>query len=290
MDEPFERVAILGLGLMGASLGMALREGGIARRVAGYDAGEGVAARARERGAVEVACASVAEAVMGADLAVLAAPPLALRDLFAAMAPHLASDAVITDVASTKGMVTRWAEEVLPRPERFVGGHPMAGREMSGVEAADSTLYRGCVWCLTPTALTEGETLRRVEQMVTALGAHPLVLDAEAHDAAVAAISHVPLIAATALTLAATKDAAWAVAAELAAGGFHDTTRVASGDPRMARDICRTNAQAILARLDAYIGELGALRNQIAGGSVEVEATFAEARERREAWLRSRSS
>jgi len=288
MDEPFERVAILGLGLMGASLGMALREGGIARSVAGYDAGEGIAERARERGAVEVACASVAEAVMGADLVVLAAPPLALRDLLAAMAPHLVSGAIVTDVASTKGMVTRWAEEALPRPERFVGGHPMAGREMSGVEAADGALYRGCVWCLTPTALSEGETLRRVEQMATALGARPLVLEAEAHDAAVAAISHVPLIAAAALTLAATKDAAWAVAAELAAGGFRDTTRVASGDPRMARDISLTNRPAILARLDAYIGELEGLRSRIAGESVELEAMFREARERREAWLRAR--
>jgi prephenate dehydrogenase len=288
MDEVFERVAIVGLGLMGTSLGMALRAGEIARAVVGYDAGEGIAVRARERGAVDVACEGVGEAVRGSDLVVLAAPPLALRELFAAIGPLLAGGAVVTDVASTKGMVVGWAEELLPEPGRFVGGHPMAGREASGVEAADGTLYGGCAWCLTPTARTEGEAVRRVEGVVTALGARPLVLDAGVHDAAVAAISHVPLVAATALTLAATNDATWAVAAKLAAGGFRDTTRVASGDPRMARDICRTNAPAILARLDAYIGELAELRNRIAGESVELEARFAEARDRREAWLRAR--
>src|SRR5579871_2393166 len=140
MDEPFERVAILGLGLMGASLGMAVRGGGIARSVVGYDAGVGIAGRARERGAVDVACGMVGEAVGGSDLVVLAAPPLALRDLFVAIGRHLAPDAVVTDVASTKGMIVGWAEELLPESGRFVGGHPMAGKETSGIEAADEGL------------------------------------------------------------------------------------------------------------------------------------------------------
>lgn len=287
MDERFERVAILGLGLMGASLGMALRARGFARVVAGYDVGAGIAVRAQERGAVDVACATVAEAVERAELVVLAAPPLALRELLREIAPLLVERAIVTDVASTKARVTDWAREALPRPERFVGGHPMAGKESSGVGAGDATLYTGCVWCLTPTAETAPEALQRVEAMAAALGARPLVLSAEAHDEAVATISHLPLLAATALTLTVMRDPLWVQAAPLAAGGFRDTTRVASGDPRMAADICRTNAPALVARLDAYIAQLASLRDQIAVEDSEIEATFREARERREAWLRT---
>ncbi len=287
MDKPFERVAILGLGLIGASLGMALRDSGVARTVAGYDVSADIAPRARERGAVDVACDSLAEAVTGADLVVLAAPPGALRDLFAAIAPYLTAEAIVTDVASTKEMVTRWAWEFLPRPQRYVGGHPMAGKELSGLDAADATLLRGCTWCLTPTAQTAPDALARIERLLIALGARPLTLAPDAHDAAVAAISHLPLLAATALMLTATGDSTWAEASTLAAGGFRDTTRVASGDPRMARDICRTNAPALLARLDAYIAQLGVLRQQIATDSADLEATFRVARDRRDAWLKA---
>ena len=290
MGERFERVAILGLGLMGASLGMALRAGEFARMVAGYDAAEGVAVRARERGAVDEACASVAETVKGADLIVLAAAPLALRDLFGAIGPHLSEEAVVTDVASTKAAVMRWAEELLPRPERFVGGHPMAGKEQSGVEAAEASLYRGCAWCLTRAERTMPEALARVRGLVIALGARPIELTSERHDVAVAAISHLPRVAAAALTLTATDDPSWTDGAPLAAGGFRDTTRVASGDPRMARDICRTNAPALVACLDAYIVRLQALRGQIASGDAEVEGVFAQARGRREDWLRAHAA
>src|SRR5262249_19103295 len=204
MSERFERVAILGLGLMGASLGLALRASGLAETVAGYDAAAGVAQRAYKRGAVDAAHATVAASVAGAELVVLAAPVLALRELLLALAGHVAPNAVITDVGSTKAQVVAWAEELLPEPERFVGGHPMTGRERSGVEAADPGLYRGCVWCLTPTGHTAETALRRVEGLVTALDASSCMLEPAQHDAAVAAVSHLPLVAAAALTLTAT--------------------------------------------------------------------------------------
>src|SRR5262249_41569698 len=151
---------ILGLGLMGASLGLALRAEGLAGAIAGYDSVAEVAERARERGAVDTAIATVGEAVAGAELVVLAGPVLGLRELLASLAPYAAPNAVVTDVGSTKAQVVAWAEELLPEPERFVGGHPMAGLEQSGVVAADPTLYHGCVWCLTPTGCTAEAALR----------------------------------------------------------------------------------------------------------------------------------
>lgn len=280
----FGRVAILGLGLMGASLGLALREAAVAEVVAGYDRAPGVAARARERCAITDACASVEGAVGGADLVVLAVPVLAMRDVLAKIAPYLKHGALVTDLGSTKAQVLAWAAASVPGSAHFIGGHPMAGAERSGVEAALPALYRGCVWCLTPAPETPSEALAVLIRMAERLGARPLVLDAEAHDDAVAAISHLPLLAAVALTTVAADRADWGLAQRLAAGGFRDTTRVAAGDPRMARDICLTNREPLLAALDAYLAELRALRLLIAAGDAAVEARFAQAQRIRTDW------
>jgi prephenate dehydrogenase len=283
----FGRVAILGLGLMGASLAMALRASGAARTVAGYDAAPGVAARARADGAIDSAAASPAAVVAGADLVVLAVPVLAMRELLAAIAPHVAPGALVTDLGSTKAAIVAWAEELLSDPRSFAGGHPMTGRERSGVAAAEPQLYQGCVWCLTPGPRTSAATLARLAALVERLGAQPTVLDPDQHDAAVAAVSHLPLLAATALALTASARPDWPTAQSLAADGFRDTTRVASGDPRMARDICLSNAQPILDCLDAYLATLRSLRDAVAARDAAVEETFATARQARDAWLAS---
>jgi prephenate dehydrogenase len=281
-----ERAAILGLGLMGASLGMALRTAG--RSVLGYDVAPGVADWARELGAVDHAAASIAAALEGAQLVILAAPVLAIRELLAAVVPHLAPGALVTDLGSTKARVVAWAEEMLPDPDRFVGGHPMTGRERSGADAAEPGLYTGCVWCLTPTPQTAPNAVERLSSLVAELGARPLILDAARHDAAVALVSHLPLVAAGALVLIASAAPDWPLAQSLAAGGFRDTTRVASGDPRMARDICLTNAEPLVAALDAYIATLRQVRDEIAAGDVAVEERFAAAKRERDGWLGGR--
>lgn len=287
-QEPFERVAILGLGLMGVSLGMALRAAGVARLVTGYDAWSGVAERARERGAIDLVCAEVSQAVTEADLIVLAAPIRVAPDLFSAIAPHLAPRALITDLCSVKAHLVSCAERILPDPGRFIGGHPMTGSERSGVEAARADLYDGCVWTLTPTASTTLEEVARLSWMIGRLGATPLLLDPSEHDAAVALISHLPRIAASGLVLTAAQSASWPVARELAAVGFRDTTRVASGDPAMMLDICGANTAALLTGLDAYIEALHSLRGQIANEDVTLEDTFVSAKQTRDDWLRAR--
>lgn len=287
-QEPFERVAILGLGLMGASLGMALRAVGVAQVVTGYDADPGAAERARERGAIDIACADVSQAVAGADLIVLAAPIRAAPDLFSTIAPHLAPGALVTDLCSVKAQIVACAERILPDPGHFVGSHPMTGSEHSGVEAARADLYERCVWPLTPTERTTSEAVARLSWMIDRLGATPLPLDPAEHDAAVALISHLPRIAASGLVLVAGQSASWPVARELAAGGFRDTTRVASGDPAMMLDICDANTAALLASLDAYIETLRLLRARIANGDATLEETFASAQRMRDGWLRAR--
>lgn len=279
------RVAIIGLGLMGASLGIALREQRIAREVVGFDAALGVGARTQERGAIDAACASVAEAIAGSELVVLATPLLAMRELLAEIAPLLAPETVVTDLGSAKASVVSWADALLPAPGQFVGGHPMAGSEQSGAEAARPDLYRGATWLLTPTPRTSPAALQSVERIIAALGAHQERLSPEQHDRAVALASHLPLLAASALMLAVAQSSDAPDAFAFAAGGFRDTTRVASGSPRMARDICLTNTAPLLDALDTYLTALQALREQIAAHDTTIEEAFTAARDARNGWL-----
>ena len=275
------RVALLGLGLIGGSLGLALRVARPDLEVVGWDRDPAAAALAAQRGAVTATAATPAEAVAGADLVVLGAPVGALRGLLAEIAPALAPDAVVTDVASTKGEVVRWAAAAgVP----FVGGHPMAGSATAGMAHARGNLVRGATWCITPGAAAPPEGAARVEAIARLVGARPLVLDPADHDAFVAAVSHLPFVASAALVDVTTADPRWAEMAPIAATGYRDATRLASGSPAMYRDICQTNAGAIApllrqlaARLDALAGELD--------DPARAEAFFTATREAREAWL-----
>jgi prephenate dehydrogenase len=282
----FQRAAIIGLGLMGGSLGLALRATGAAAHVTGYDAGPEVAGVALGAGAVDAAAPSIAACVASADLVVLAAPVLAMRAILAEAAPALAPGALVTDLGSTKAAVMAWAAAALPRSARFIGGHPMAGSERSGIAAASAALFQGAVWCLTPGPETDEVALDRLRALVRRLGARPLEIEPAQHDAAVARISHLPLVAAAALVLAASSGAEWDLSGTLAASGFRDTTRVASGSPVMAHDICLTNAAPLVSALDDYIATLADLRARIAAGDGAVQSAFAAARATRDGWLR----
>jgi prephenate dehydrogenase len=212
---------------------------------------------------------------------------LTMPALFETIGPAVMPTALVTDLGSVKGTICGWAGS-LPYPERFVGGHPMAGSEQSGVEAAMSGLFEGATWCLTPTKQTDPDALQAITDLVTRLGAVPYLVDPRTHDRLVAGISHLPMLAAAALVRSLTDSPDWDMTMDLAAGGFRDTTRVASGDPIMARDISLANAGQILPRLDAYIRALRRLRSQIASGNAAIEQEFRAAREAREAWLRHR--
>jgi prephenate dehydrogenase len=259
------RIALLGLGLIGGSIARALREResagdlGRARIVAWTPSGGGPSAAVRD-GVIDEAAATAEAALSEADLVVLAGPaPVCLEQLDALAGAWRSApkpDAVITDVASTKAAIVGRAETL---GLRFVGGHPMAGRETSGYASARPDLFEGRPWVVVP---SHDETaVARVEDLARAVGAHPRRMAAAEHDAAVAAISHLPLIVAAALVEAVAggpgeaRDG-WSTASELAATGWRDMTRLARGDIDMGAGIVTTNAPPIAARVRDLVGVL----------------------------------
>ena len=244
-------LALLGLGQIGGSIARAaLASKAVERAVAWTPSGRGPAA-ATAHGVVSTA--SAAEAVAAGDLVVLAAPPLAclalLEELAGPLRDALRPDAVITDVASTKSAIVGRAAEL---GLRFVGGHPMAGREQSGYEAADPDFARDRPWIIVPADDTDEVATARVEALATACGARPVRMTAAAHDAATALISHAPLVVSAALVEAAVQRAEWPTAASIAAGGWAGMTRLARGDAAMGAGILATNATATASALRAF--------------------------------------
>jgi len=257
-------VTFLGLGLIGGSVALALRDAGGWTAAAWSPSGAGPA-RGLASGVVDAAPSTLAAALADADLVVLAAPPTACLALLDRLRDEargaLSRTAVVTDVASTKGRITARATE---GRLRFVGGHPMAGRETSGFGAAKADLFVGRPWVVVPGDPADGIAIERVETLARATGALPVRMDAAAHDAAVAGISHLPLVAAAALVEAVAGAAGeappsdWPVAAALAASGWRDATRLARGNAEMGAGIAATNAAALAARLRAYRDRLDA--------------------------------
>lgn len=280
----FHRVAIVGLGLIGGSLGLALRQARAAEQVAGYDLGRGVSDQARRIGAIDQQYSALADAVRGAELIILATPVGAMRALLQNMATMASPGAVITDVASTKSQVISWAEEFLPGNVYFVGGHPMAGKEVSGVEAADPTLFRDRIYCLTPTKKTSPVALNKVSVMIETLGGRVRFLEPAEHDGQVAQVSHLPFVASAALMKTVAESSSWGDAALLASTGFRDTTRLAAGSPEMYRDICLTNSESLVRVLDEYIASLQTFREAIAAHDPHLNELFASAQEQRQQW------
>jgi len=273
--------AILGVGLIGGSIGLRLRERGW--RVTGWSPREQTLELAARRGAIDDAAASPEAAVEGAELIVVASTIRAIPAMFRAVAAAAKPGAVVTDVASVKTQVLRWAGELLPDHVQFVGGHPMAGKELQGVGAADANLFEGCTYCLVPGSR---EALPRLEELVEALGARSLTIAAEDHDRAVAAASHLPFLTATALVRAVAADLE-DLAGAVASSGFRDTTRLAIASPTMHADICNFNADALSGMIDRLQVELERLQGELRNPGIE--RAFVEAAEVRQRWAETRA-
>lgn len=269
------RIAIIGTGLIGTSVGLALRERPAAGyEVVGADRDRGNARAAKKLGAVDREVGSLEEAVAGAGMVILAVPVVAARQILQDMVPYLQSGVVVTDVCSTKADIMRWAAEFLPEGVHFVGGHPMAGKETSGPEAASSDLFRGATWAITPSPRASEAAVGTVLGMVEALGASPLYIDPAEHDQYAAAVSHLPLLVSVALFRLVRDSQGWEDAALLAGPGFRDLTRLASGDPVMSRDIMVTNRDAILHWIGRLQQELSTIRAALEDGSETVFDLF----------------
>lgn len=284
-DAPPPRsVAVVGLGLIGASLLGALRQAlpevdriAVGRRAetAERAVADGLATRAGTDAAV----------LRRAEVVVLCTPVDAMPAWLEAAA-SAAPRAVLTDAGSTKAWVTGRAIELLG-PGRFVGGHPMAGRERSGYDAAEPSLFAGATWILTPSGAAEAELIAPWAAAVTSIGARVEALDPAAHDAAVALISHLPFALSAALVRAAGADPSWEAAWRLASSGFRDTARLAGGDPAMYAAITSTNARPLTEALDAFERQITLLRGVIDDRAAAADY-FGAAQRTRADWLRRR--
>jgi prephenate dehydrogenase len=283
------RIAILGLGLIGGSIGLALKQAHWRRaEIIGYTRRRETASLARKSGAVDRIELDCRQAVKIADIIIVATPVLAIRDIFELISPQLSDGAIVTDTASTKVQVMQWAKELLPPKTNFVGGHPMAGKEISSIKAAAADLFNGCTYCLTPLSGVKPAAIRTVKDMVKAIGANPLVIEAEEHDRLVAGISHLPLLMSVALVLATTKNQSWPQMSRLASSGYRDLTRLASGNPEVSAHICLSNQTAIASWVDIFVEELRKLQKLITDGSEDIERILTIANEARQKWLDKR--
>ena len=282
----FERLALIGCGLMGGSFALALRQAGSVAHVAGFSASEGTRQKALKLGVIDSVCSSAAEAVRGADLVLVAVPVSAtgstLQAIDAALEPH----ALVMDVGSTKGDVVAAARAALQRSlANFVPAHPIAGKEVAGIEHADAQLYRDRQVILTPLPENPTERVLLAHQLWQALGSRVLELSPEAHDASFAAVSHLPHLAAFALVNAVARQPHGAQHLSMAGPGFRDFSRIAASDPHVWRDILLANREEVLHQCTLMRESLHEFEMAMkAGDAQQLTALIAEASQTRSRW------
>jgi prephenate dehydrogenase len=290
-----QRVAIIGLGLIGGSIGLGLKQWSAANakgtdealEIIGFDADIDQQQMAKKLNAVDRAEWDLTKAVKDADIIIVCTPVLAMKETFINIAPNLKAGAVVTDVGSTKGDVLEWARTELPRTVSFVGGHPMAGKTQS-IEGAEATLFKGATWCICPLPTAKEEAIRNVLGMVAALDAEPYFVDAHEHDGHVAGVSHLPFVLSAALVNAVSSDPSWRDMKTLTSSGFRDASRLAAGSATMHRDIVVSNKLAINRWIDEAIKQLESVKSAIADleetGEEELLTFFNTARDARAVW------
>jgi prephenate dehydrogenase len=269
-----ERLAIVGVGLLGGSLAKAVRAHALAREVVGIGRDVSRMQPALRDGALDRVTADVADGVAGADRIVLAGPVLANEGLLARVWAAAPAGAVVTDVGSTKRRIVAAAERLAAgrREVHFVGSHPMAGSERAGYAVARVDLFQGAIVVLTPTDATDSAAAKSIAELWAAVGARVVALDPETHDRAVAAISHLPHVAAWALVDAVVRFEPDAL--RIAARGFKDTTRIAASDPDVWREILVDNREAVQASLAAFRRALDDLESLVVGGDGPALTTY----------------
>ena len=280
------RLAILGLGLIGGSMAKGLAAKGLKDlQLHGYDENWDSLKDAEKSGVFVKVHRRVEDAVAGAALVVLAAPVAAIADLLVQIAPHLEPGATVIDTGSTKGEVLRWAKDALPDSVDFVGTHPMAGKEEQGFRNSSADLFNGAVWCICPSARASEESINSVIGLVTLLGASAVFIDPDEHDQYAAAVSHLPLMMSSALFQLCRHSIAWEDMSLLAASGFKDMTRLASGDALMARDILLTNTRAIEHWIDRFVEELLSIKQLVLKEPEAIFKYFADAKVDRDVFV-----
>ncbi len=282
----FRKITIIGVGLLGGSLGLAARKRRVAKEIAGYARRQKTIAEAEKVGALDYATTDLLAAVSGADLVILCTPLAQMRTLTEQFLPALKRGAIVTDVGSVKADVVRELEALIAKAgAHFVGSHPMAGGEKMGVLAARADLYANAVCVVTSTKKSNAAAVRKVAQFWKSLGSRVVSMDAAKHDALVSRTSHLPHVAAAALASLVLDPKQPSAQSGLCANGFRDTTRIASGSPEMWRDIAMTNRKNISQAVDALVTELKKFQAALKQGDAKaVEKFFATGKERRDNW------
>jgi prephenate dehydrogenase len=256
-------VGIVGLGLIGGSIGLALKAQ-THFTVSGFDLDAAVAKRALNIGAIDFDVQKLADIGSRASLVFVAAPIAQTAQTIKNQLPFLAPGTIVTDVASVKRDIINAVEkELCDKDVTFIAGHPMAGKETQGIDAADANLFAGRPWVLIHNDNSSTEAYNTLEDVITSMGAETIVLDAETHDMAVAAVSHLPLLVANTLLETVAENQLWDIASKLAAGGFRDTTRLASGNPQLHKDIVCANREKILLALNKLEDHLREIRQLV---------------------------
>ena len=281
----FDRIVVFGVGLIGGSFALALKQAGEVKQVIGVGRRVETLQRARALGIIDTI--GDASSVAGADLVLIAAPVAQTEMLLREMQPHLQAGTVVTDAGSTKSDVVQAARAALgEKIAQFVPGHPIAGREQNGPEAALADLYHGKKVVLTALPENSSDSIARVAGAWERCGALIHYLSAEEHDAVFAAVSHLPHLLAYALVgdIASRENADRLF--QYAASGFRDFTRIAGSSPEMWRDISLANRQALLAELDAYTAQLASLRTMLlSADGAALERVYARAQSARQSWI-----
>jgi len=280
-------LVIVGVGLIGGSVSLALKRAGVVGRVTGVGRNRDNLELAQSLGIVDAWTHDVGEAVRDADVVLLAVPMNAYASVFAAMAETLPEHAVVTDAGSTKQTAIAAANNCLPKPERFIAAHPIAGTEQSGAGAAFAELFDKRLSVITPEQDSDASALALIQQLWEKTGSRVVTMDAAEHDDFLASVSHLPHLAAFALVNAVSRQKREGHDPFcFAAGGFRDFTRIASSSPEMWRDIALSNRDALLGQLDAFQQELNGMREALQADDADrLMKEFSAAREARETWL-----
>ena len=267
MGFQFNQVAIIGVGLMGGSLGLALRERGIAKSVIGLGRNPTRLAHAKKKGAIDQGTTDWKSGVSQADLVVICTPVGKILPILKELMSYFPDGCLITDVGSTKKTIVEGAEKILRQRKNkvfFVGSHPMAGSEQYGIEAAKKDLYNGSLCLVTPDKKSNRKAVSRIEKLWESIGCRVLEISPDSHDQSVAAISHFPhIVAASLVNTIAGLDKKNGKLEKLSAGGFRDTTRIASSLPEIWTDICMDNKESILKAIGSFEKELNEFKTFI---------------------------
>ncbi len=282
----FRKITIVGIGLLGGSIGLAVKRRQLARQTAGFVRRAASLKDCEQAGAVDFATTDLLAAVWEADLVILCAPLGQMRLLAERLLPALKPSAIVTNVGSVKAGVVRELEALVRKSgASFVGSHPMAGAEKTGVGAARADLFENAVCVVTPTKKTNRAALKRVEQFWKALGSRVMKLTPETHDTLVSRSSHLPHVVAATLANLVLNPAQPKLQAALCANGFRDTTRIASGSPEMWCDIALANRKNLAKSLNAFVAELQKFQRVVKQGDAQAIAAFFDtAKQRRDDW------